>query len=48
MSRMDLINRVHKQGHVEKIEYLANTIRIKAGVPQHLAGLLEQAAAPKK
>jgi GTP-binding protein HflX len=48
MGRMDLINMVHKQGHVEKIEYLANTIHIKAGVPQHLAGLLEQAAASAK
>ena len=48
MGRMDLINMVHKQGHVEKIEYLADTIRIKAGVPQHLAGLLEQAAVSKK
>ncbi len=45
MSRMDLINRVHQQGRVELIEYLADRIRIKATVPHHLAGLLEQAAA---
>lgn len=43
MSRMDLVNMVHKQGRVEKIEYLDDVIHIKAGVPQHLAGLLEQA-----
>jgi GTP-binding protein HflX len=48
MSRMDLINMVHKQGHVEKIEYLANAIHIKAGVPQHLAGLLEQVQVSSK
>jgi GTP-binding protein HflX len=43
MSRMDLVNMVHKQGHVEKIEYLSKSIHIKAGVPQQLAGMLEQA-----
>ena len=48
MSRMDLVNMVHKQGHIEAIEYLADTIHIKAGVPQRLASLLEQTAVSKK
>jgi GTP-binding protein HflX len=43
MARMDLVNQVHKQGHVESIEYLPESIRIKASVPEHLAGLLRQA-----
>jgi GTP-binding protein HflX len=48
MSRMDLVNMVHKQGHVETIKYLSNSIKIKASVPHHLAGLLEQADGKKK
>ena len=47
MNRMDLINMVHQQGHVEKIAYLAKRIHIKAGVPQRLAGLLEQSSVGK-
>jgi GTP-binding protein HflX len=40
MNRMDLINMVHQQGHVEKIEYGANAIHVKATVPERLAGML--------
>jgi GTP-binding protein HflX len=47
MGRMDLVNMVHKQGQVDKIEYLDDVIHIKAGVPQALAGLLEQVALKK-
>jgi GTP-binding protein HflX len=48
MNRMDLVNMVHQQGNVKTIEYLANVIHIQAGVPQPLAGLLDQAALAKK
>lgn len=48
ISRMDLVNRVHRQGNVVAIEYVADVIHIKAAVPHHLAGLLEQVAVLKK
>ncbi len=43
MSRMDLVNRVHQEGSIEGIDYLAQTIHIRASVPRHLAALLEKA-----
>ncbi len=48
MKRMDLINMVHQQGHVESMEYLPDAIHVKATVPARLAGLLEQASVDKK
>lgn len=43
MTRMDLVNRVHQEGSIEGIDYLAKTIHIRASVPRHLAALLEKA-----
>ncbi len=44
VGRMDLVNMVHTQGQVEAVEYSGERIRVKAVVPQQLAGLLEKAA----
>ena len=41
MNRMDLVNLVHKQGQVRKVEYLSETIHISAVVPVSLARKLE-------
>ena len=43
MKRMDLVNMVHQQGHVESIDYDSEAIHVKATVPVRLAGLLDQA-----
>ncbi len=40
MNRMDLINMIHKQGHVASMEYGAEAVHVKATVPQRLAGIL--------
>ncbi len=37
ISRMDLVNLVHKEGQVHSIKYLANTVRIRATVPPQVA-----------
>lgn len=44
MARMDLINRIYQEGHVEGMDYLADTIHVRATVPQHLAALLQTCA----
>lgn len=38
ISRMDLVNLLHQQGCVHKIEYLQNFVKVFAAVPEHLAG----------
>ena len=37
LQRMDLVNLLHKEGQVRKIEYSANSIHIQASVPQKIA-----------
>ena len=36
LQRMDLVNLLHKEGQVHKIEYSANSIHIQASVPQKI------------
>jgi GTP-binding protein HflX len=37
MNRMDLVNLIHKEGQVHKVEYLSETIHISATVPASVA-----------
>ena len=40
-NRMDLVDLVHRQGEVESIEYLPESIHIQAQVPAHIAAQFE-------
>ena len=38
INRMDLVNLIHKEGHVHSVEYLSDVVRIWATVPPKIAG----------
>ena len=38
ITRMDLVNLAHEEGQVFSVKYYAETINIRAAVPQHIAG----------
>ena len=41
LNRMDLVNMIHKEGQVFSVKYYEDRINIRASVPNHIAGKLE-------